>query len=69
MREVEKEHSGENMSKYLINVIKEYDIEKNLGYIVMDNAPDNDTIIAAFSRALRYKYRINYNPIYHCLYC
>ena len=35
------------MSKYFFNVIKEYRIEKNLGYIVIDNALNNNTIIIA----------------------
>jgi hypothetical protein len=49
MREVKKEHSRENILKYLINVIKEYEIEKNLGYIIIDNALNNDIIIIALS--------------------
>ena len=53
------------MLKYLFNVIKEYRIEKNLGYIVIDNALNNNTIIIALSQALRRKYRLNYNPIYY----
>jgi len=53
------------MSKYLFNVIKEYKIKKNLGYIVINNALNNNTIIIALSQALRRKYRLNYNPIYY----
>jgi hypothetical protein len=40
------------MLKYLFNVIKDYNIKKNLGYIVIDNALDNDIIIIALLRAL-----------------
>ena len=47
IREVEKEYTGENMSKYLFNVIKEYKIKKNLGYIVINNALNNNIIIIA----------------------
>ena len=46
------EHLGENMSKYVIKVLKEYDIIRNLRYFTIDNAPDNNTIIAALSLAL-----------------
>ena len=53
------------MSKYLFNVIKEYRIEKNLGYIVIDNALNNNTIIIALLQALCRKYRLNYNLIYY----
>jgi len=53
------------MSKYLFNVIKEYKIKKNLGYIVIDNALNNNTIIIALLQALCRKYRLNYNLIYY----
>jgi hypothetical protein len=49
IKEVEKEHSGENIAKYLLDVIKDYEIEKNLGYIVMDNALDNNTMMSSLS--------------------
>ena len=47
MKEVEKEYTSENISKYLFNVIKEYKIEKNLGYIIINNALNNNIIIIA----------------------
>ena len=53
------------MSKYLFNVIKEYKIKKNLGYIVIDNALNNNTMIIALLQALCREYRLNYNPIYY----
>jgi len=46
---VEKEHSGENIAKYLLKVIKDYEIKKNLGYIIIDNALDNNIIITLLS--------------------
>ena len=45
IKEVEKEHSSENIARYLLKVIKDYEIKKNLGYIIIDNALDNNTII------------------------
>jgi hypothetical protein len=53
------------MSKYLFDVIKEYRIEKNLGYIIIDNALNNNIIIIALLQALRREYRLNYNLIYY----
>jgi hypothetical protein len=44
MREVENEHTGDNMSKYLLSFIKDYGIETKLGYIIMDNATDRRCI-------------------------
>jgi len=46
---VEKEHSSKNIAKYLLEVIKDYEIEKNLGYIIIDNALDNNIIITLLS--------------------
>ena len=37
------------MSKYVLEVLKEYDIVRNLGYFVIDNVPNNDTIIIVLS--------------------
>ena len=49
IKEVVREHLGLNMLKYVIKVLKDYDIIRNLGYFVIDNAPDNDTIMTALS--------------------
>ena len=46
---MEKEHSSENIAKYLLEVIKDYEIKKNLGYIIIDNALDNDIIMTSLS--------------------
>ena len=51
------------MSRYLLDVIKEYRIEANLGYIVIDNAPNNNTIITALSISLRRDFKLSYDPI------
>ena len=52
MKEVKREYSGENISKYIIEIIKKYGIKKNLGYFVIDNTPNNNTIIIALFQAL-----------------
>jgi hypothetical protein len=45
LRQVKGEHSGENISKYIIEVIQEWGIASKLGYMQMDNAPNNDNMI------------------------
>ena len=40
------------MSKYVLEVLIEYNIIKNLGYFVIDNVLDNDTIIVSLSFTL-----------------
>jgi hypothetical protein len=69
MKEVIGEHTGDNMSTYVLDVLKEYDIIKNLGYFTMDNAPDNDTMIATLSLALRRDFRLSYDLIHHRIRC
>lgn len=65
MKEVVGEHLGENMSRYVLKVLKEYEIIRNLGYFTMDNAPNNNTIIAILSLALRREFNLKYDPIYY----
>jgi hypothetical protein len=69
MKEVVGEYLGENMSKYVLEVLIKYNIIKNLGYFVMDNALDNDMMMALLFLALRRDFRLNYNPIYHYIRC
>ncbi len=40
------------MSKYILEVLKEYNIIKNLGYFTIDNVLDNNTIITALALIL-----------------
>jgi hypothetical protein len=69
MKEIVGEHSGENMSKYVLEVLIQYNIIKNLGYFVIDNAPDNNIMMASLSLALQRDFRLNYNPIYYRIRC
>ena len=69
LREVDSKHLGENMSVYVIEVIREYRIEKNLSYFVMDNASDNDTMMTSLSYALRRDYKLSYDPIHYRIRC
>ncbi len=57
------------MSKYVLEVLKEYGIVQNLGYFVMDNAPDNDTMMTTLSLALRRDFQLKYDPIYYRIRC
>ncbi len=65
MREVVREHTGENMLKYVLEVLEEYNIVRNLGYFVIDNTPDNDTMITVLSQALQQDFNLKYDLIHH----
>ena len=46
--DVEGEHSGENLAKNLQEVVEDWGIGSKLGYIQMDNAKNNDTMMREF---------------------
>jgi hypothetical protein len=47
IKEIEGNHKGENLAPVLIEVIRDWEIAQKLGYMVMDNASNNDTIMQA----------------------
>ena len=49
------------MSKYVMQVIQEWGIASKLGYMQMDNASNNDTII---KHVLISKFLPNYSELY-----
>ena len=49
LKEVEGEHSGENLAKYIIEVIVDWGFASKLGYFQMDNAGNNDTMLREIS--------------------
>jgi hypothetical protein len=53
MREISGSHTGENLAIPVIEVIKDWNIQHNLGYFMMDNASDNDTMIRAIALGKR----------------
>lgn len=42
---VQGAHTGENLSKYVRDVVEDWDIMSKLGFMQMDNASNNDTLI------------------------
>jgi hypothetical protein len=49
IKEIEGNYSGLNLAPVLMDVIRDWGIALKLGYIVMDNASNNDTIMLALS--------------------
>jgi hypothetical protein len=52
LREVEGEHSGENIADVLLQVIKDYKITDRVGYFMSDNASANDVCVDFVLRAV-----------------
>jgi hypothetical protein len=85
MKEIEGNYSGLNLVPVLMDVIRDWGIALKLGYIVMDNASNNDTMILALSTGrcfiwelyryrlilteLLHEYSIIYDPVAHRIRC
>lgn len=67
LREIHGRYTGENQALVIIKVIVEFEIASKLGYFMIDNATNKDTIIATLSAMLLDKYNIKYNATYHRL--
>ena len=49
LKEVHGSHTGENLAPTIMAIIKDWGIASKLGYIVADNASNNDTMMTAIS--------------------
>lgn len=49
MREIDGPHSGNNIAKTLLEIIRDWGIANKLGWIVMDNASNNDSMMEKLS--------------------
>jgi len=60
MREIQGSHRGENIALIVEEVIEEWGVVSKLGFIQMDNASNNDTMMRHFSRS-KYLFVFNFN--------
>jgi hypothetical protein len=51
LREIQGSHDGENIAPIVEEVLEEWGIISKLGYLQMDNASNNDTMIRALGRS------------------
>ena len=56
MKVVDGQHTGENLSQYVLKVIQDYGITSRLGYLQMDNASNNDSLIRVLSVGMSFLY-------------
>ena len=52
LKELNGTHSGQNQAESIMEVINDYGIASKVGYFVMDNASNNDTMIKALSHCM-----------------
>jgi hypothetical protein len=49
LRELEGQHTGDNQAKLIYTILEEYSILSKVGYFIIDNATNNDTIMSSLS--------------------
>jgi len=69
LKELQGEHNGENMAVIILDTLSTYAIRNRLGYFVMDNATNNDTMLEAIARNFQEVDDVRYDPIEHRLRC
>jgi hypothetical protein len=68
IKEIDGEHSGENMAHSLMEVLDDYQIKSKIGYFMTDNACQNDTMLQIISDKLAIE-DIEYDANLHRLRC
>ena len=64
LKEINK-HARTDLVKEIYDIIYEYKIKNNLGYFVIDNTLDNNTIIVVLVSILRRELKIIYDATYY----
>ena len=49
LQELDGQHTGQNQAESIVGVINDYGIASKVGYFMMDNANNNDTMMEALS--------------------
>jgi hypothetical protein len=62
LKEIDGEHDGKSLAIVLLQVIDNWGFASKLGYFMMDNAGNNDTMIKSLAIG---KYYIRINDISH----
>lgn len=52
--ELQGEHSGENMASVFIDLLEDYQVASKVGYMMTDNADNNDTMMEHLSAGILY---------------
>jgi hypothetical protein len=52
LKEIKGSHKGDNITPFIIGVLKEWGIKSNLGYFVINNTGNNNTIMQKTSLGL-----------------
>jgi hypothetical protein len=69
LKDIIGKHTGENLAQAMVEVLEEWRFASKLGYFVMDNAENNDTMMDSPKRELARHWHIKYDPKTHRLRC
>ncbi|OBS17545.1 hypothetical protein FPOA_26357 [Fusarium poae] len=62
LKDIDSEHDGSHLAVAILKVVDEWGFASKLGYFVMDNAGNNDTMMRSLSLGLLRRYDIQYDP-------
>lgn len=66
---VRHSHSGETMSRHLLETIRYFNVATNIGYFTSDNSTTNDTCMRALSTVLANEYGVGFDPVERRIRC
>ncbi|OWT42367.1 BED zinc finger domain-containing protein [Pochonia chlamydosporia 170] len=69
LKDIDGEHDGSHLAAAIMEVVEDWGFASKLGYFVMDNATNNDTMMKSLSLALLRQFDIQYDPKSHRLRC
>ncbi len=69
IRELEEDHTGENIAVIIYDMAKEYHIVEKLGYFMMDNATNNDKALKSLNSQIQTDGGVGFDPIETRLRC
>ena len=69
IRELNEEHTGENMAEIVYQVAKEYGIVDKLGSFMMDNATNNNRALKELNSLIQNDRGIGFDPVETRLRC
>ncbi|KAF6524766.1 hypothetical protein HZS61_010561 [Fusarium oxysporum f. sp. conglutinans] len=69
LKDIDSKHDGSHLAVAILKVVDEWGFASKLGYFMMDNAGNNNTIMRSLSLGLLRRYDIQYDPKVHRLRC
>ncbi|KAJ6436023.1 transposase-like protein [Purpureocillium lavendulum] len=69
LKDIDSEHDGSHLADAILEVIEDWYFASKLGYFVMDNAGNNDTMMKSLSLGLLRRFDIHYEAKTHRLRC